>query len=107
MFNKPLIEAITYIRVYETHCIHIQTYFMKHVFFIMLRASKARVPKDILLSVIIYVIYINDILYTMGFEIRLNLGLVIISYGAAQDFNRWKNNSVPFNYLQLALVNPF
>ena len=49
----------------------------------------------------------NDILYTMGFEIRLNLGLVIISYGAAQDFNRWKNNSVPFNYLQLALVNPF
>ena len=50
---------------------------------------------------------INDILYTMGFEIRLNLGLVIISYGAAQDFNRWKNNSIPFNYLQLALVNPF
>ena len=51
--------------------------------------------------------HINDILYTMGFEIRLNLGLVILSYGAAQDFNRWKNNSVPFNYLQLALVNPF
>ena len=53
MFNKPLIVAITYIRAYETHCIHIKTYVMKHVLVIKLRASKARVPKDLLLNAII------------------------------------------------------
>lgn len=46
-------------------------------------------------------------LYTGGYELRINLGLVVLSYGAAQDFNRWKNNNSPYNYLQMALVNPF
>ena len=49
----------------------------------------------------------SDILFTGGYEFRLNLGLVVLSYGAAQDFNRWKNNKSPYNYLQMALVNPF
>ena len=54
---------MTYILVYETHCIHIQTYFMKHVLFIMLRASKARVPKDLLLNAIIYIYNIYVYIY--------------------------------------------
>ena len=69
MLNKPLIEAITYIRVCETHCIHIITYSMKHVLVIELRASKAGVPKDLLLNVVIYIyIYIiYDILYIISY----------------------------------------
>ena len=50
---------------------------------------------------------VREMLYTGGYELRINLGLVVLSYGAAQDFNRWKNNNSPYNYLQLALVNPF
>ncbi|MEC9273323.1 MAG: DPP IV N-terminal domain-containing protein [Candidatus Neomarinimicrobiota bacterium] len=50
---------------------------------------------------------VSDMLYTGGYELRINLGLVVLSYGAAQDFNRWKNNNSPYNYLQMALVNPF
>ena len=50
---------------------------------------------------------VKDILYTGGYELRINLGLVVLSYGAAQDFNRWKNNNSQYNYLQMALVNPF
>jgi hypothetical protein len=50
---------------------------------------------------------VSDMLYTGGYEVRINLGLVVLSYGAAQDFNRWKNNNSPYNYLQMALVNPF
>jgi hypothetical protein len=50
---------------------------------------------------------VREMLYTGGYELRINLGLVVLSYGAAQDFNRWKNNNSPYNYLQMALVNPF
>ena len=50
---------------------------------------------------------VSDMLYTGGYELRINLGFVVLSYGAAQDFNRWKNNNSPYNYLQMALVNPF
>ena len=57
VFNKPLIETITYIYVYKTHCIHIKSYFMKHELVIKLRASKARVPKDLLLNAAIYNYY--------------------------------------------------
>ena len=31
----------------------------------------------------------------------------IVAYGTAQDFNRWKDNETPVNYLRLTLVNPF
>jgi len=50
---------------------------------------------------------VREMLYTGGYELRINLGLVVLSYGVAQDFNRWKNNNSPYNYLQMALVNPF
>ena len=69
MLNKPLIEAITYIRVCETHCIHIITYSMKHVLVIELRASKAGVPKDLLLNVVIYIYYM--IYYILYFIYRI------------------------------------
>ena len=50
---------------------------------------------------------IDNMLYTAGYELRVNLGLVVLSYGVAQDFNRWKDNYSPHHYLQMALVNPF
>ena len=62
VFNKTLIETITYIYVYNTHCIHIRTYFMKHILVIKFRASKARVPKHLLLNATIYIYIIYDIL---------------------------------------------
>lgn len=50
---------------------------------------------------------INDWLFTGGYEIRANLLGLVIAYGTAQDFNRWRDNEVPTNYIRLSLVNPF
>ena len=50
---------------------------------------------------------IPDMLYTAGYELKVNLGIIILAYGSAQDFNRWKDNKTPGNYLQMSLVNPF
>ena len=50
---------------------------------------------------------IPNMIYTGGYELRMNLGLFVLSYGAAQDFNRWSDNNKPHHYLQMALVNPF
>ena len=84
VFNKPRIEAITYIRVCETHCIHIITYSMKHVLVIELRASKARVPKDILLNVVIYILYmiyyILYFIYDIWYIIYYILYIIYIRY---------------------------
>ena len=49
----------------------------------------------------------SDMLYTAGYEVKVNIGLIILAYGTAQDFNRWKGNKSPSNYLQMSLVNPF
>lgn len=49
----------------------------------------------------------EDWLFTGGYEIRANLLGFIIAYGTAQDFNRWRENKIPVNYLRLSLVNPF
>ena len=32
---------------------------------------------------------------------------IILSYGLAQDFNRWREGKNPYNYLRMAMVNPF
>jgi hypothetical protein len=50
---------------------------------------------------------IPNMIYTGGYELRMNLGLFVLSYGVAQDFNRWTDNNKPHHYLQMALVNPF
>ncbi|MCH7611973.1 MAG: hypothetical protein IIB45_01285 [Candidatus Marinimicrobia bacterium] len=49
----------------------------------------------------------DDWLFTGGYEIRVNLLGLVMAYGTAQDFNRWRDNEVPTNYLRLSLVNPF
>jgi hypothetical protein len=49
----------------------------------------------------------DDLLYTGGYEARMNFMGFIVAYGTAQDFNRWKDNETPVNYLRLTLVNPF
>ena len=51
--------------------------------------------------------FMSDMLYTAGYEVKVNIGLIILAYGTAQDFNRWKGNKSPSNYLQMSLVNPF
>ena len=49
----------------------------------------------------------DDMLFTGGYEARVNFMGFIVAYGTAQDFNRWKDNETPVNYLRLTLVNPF
>ena len=49
----------------------------------------------------------DDWLYTGGFEMRINSGIIVIAYGSAQDFNRWREKKNPNNYLRMTLVNPF
>jgi outer membrane protein assembly factor BamA len=49
----------------------------------------------------------DDWLLTGGYELRFNVLGFVLAYGTAQDFNRWKDNEIPNNYLRLTLVNPF
>ena len=49
----------------------------------------------------------DDWLFTGGYELRVNIGLIVLSCGSAQDFNRWRENNTPFNYLRMTMVNPF
>ena len=49
----------------------------------------------------------EDWLFTGGYEARVNVLGFIIAYGTAQDFNQWKDNVIPENYLRLTLINPF
>jgi hypothetical protein len=49
----------------------------------------------------------DDWLFTGGYELRFNVLGFVLAYGTAQDFNRWKDNEIPNNYLRLTLVNPF
>ena len=46
-------------------------------------------------------------LFTGGYELRFNILGFVLAYGTAQDFNGWKDNEIPKNYLRLTLVNPF
>ena len=48
-----------------------------------------------------------DWLSTGGYELRVNIGFIVLAYGAAQDFNRWRESEKPSNYLRMTLVNPF
>ena len=48
-----------------------------------------------------------DWLFTGGYELRLNIGFIVLAYGTAQDFNRWRESESPNNYLRMTLVNPF
>jgi len=38
---------------------------------------------------------------------RVNIGFIVLAYGTAQDFNRWRERESPNNYLRMTLVNPF
>lgn len=49
----------------------------------------------------------EDWLLTGGYEARFNVLGFVLAYGTAQDFNQWKDNLVPDNYVRLTLVNPF
>ena len=49
----------------------------------------------------------DDWLFTGGYEVRVNIGFIVLSYGLAQDFNRWREGKNPYNYLRMAMVNPF
>ena len=49
----------------------------------------------------------DEWLFTSGYEVRLNIGFIVLSYGSAQDFNRWRKGKNPYNYLRMTLVNPF
>jgi len=53
---------------------------MKHVLVIELRASKARVPKDILLNVVIYIYIIYDILYIISYISYIRYWILDIRY---------------------------
>ena len=46
-------------------------------------------------------------LFTAGYELRVNIGFIVLAYGTAQDFNRWRDYEKPNNYLRMTLVNPF
>jgi hypothetical protein len=49
-----------------------------------------------------------DLLFTGGYELRVNIGFIVLAYGTAQDFNRWREGEKsPNNYLRMTLVNPF
>ena len=48
-----------------------------------------------------------DWLFTGGYELRVNIGFIVLAYGTAQDFNRWRESESPNNYLRMTLVNPF
>jgi WD40 repeat protein len=48
-----------------------------------------------------------DWLFTGGYELRINIGFIVLAYGTAQDFNRWRESESPNNYLRMTLVNPF
>ncbi|MFQ6677317.1 MAG: hypothetical protein ACE5D0_03260 [Fidelibacterota bacterium] len=50
---------------------------------------------------------VEDWLFTGGYELRMNLLGLVIAYGTAQDFNRWRDGEWPVNYIRLSLVNPF
>ena len=49
----------------------------------------------------------EDLLFTGGYEARVNIMGFIVAYGTAQDFNRWRDDQKPINYLRLTLINPF
>jgi hypothetical protein len=49
----------------------------------------------------------DDWIFTGGYEVRVNIGIIVLGYGSAQDFNRWREGKNPFNYLRMTLVNPF
>ena len=49
----------------------------------------------------------DDWLFTGGYELRVNIGFIVLAYGTAQDFNRWRDGENPNNYLRMTLVNPF
>jgi hypothetical protein len=49
----------------------------------------------------------DDWLFTGGYEVRVNIGFIVLAYGSAQDFNRWRASQIPYNYLRMTLVNPF
>ena len=49
----------------------------------------------------------DDWLFTGGYEVRVNIGFIVLAYGSAQDFNRWRENKTPYNYLRMTMVNPF
>ena len=44
---------------------------------------------------------------TAGYELRLSLGLVVLSAGDAQTIEDWNNDKEPMRYYRLALINPF
>ena len=44
---------------------------------------------------------------TAGYELRLSLGLVVLSAGDAQTVKDWNNDKEPIRYYRLALINPF
>jgi hypothetical protein len=48
-----------------------------------------------------------DLLFTGGYELRVNIGFIVLAYGTAQDFNRWRERESPNNYLRMTLINPF
>ena len=50
---------------------------MKHVLVIELRASKAGVPKDLLLNVVIYIYIIYDILYIIYYILDIRYYILI------------------------------
>ena len=50
---------------------------------------------------------LDDWLFTGGYEVRVNIGFIVLAYGSAQDFNRWREGKNPYNYLRMTLVNPF
>ncbi len=37
----------------------------------------------------------------------LIIGFIVLAYGSAQDFNRWREGKNPYNYMRMTLVNPF
>ena len=49
----------------------------------------------------------DDWLFTSGYEGRMYIGFIVLAYGSAQDFNRWRKGKNPYNYLRMTLVNPF
>jgi len=49
----------------------------------------------------------DDWIFTGGYEVRVNIGFIVLAYGSAQDFNRWREGKNPYNYMRMTLVNPF
>ena len=50
---------------------------------------------------------LDDWLFTSGYEVRVNIGFIVLAYGSAQDINRWRERKNPYNYLRMTLVNSF